>query len=284
VHETGIGYADECFFIAPIGAVGTDVRSRSDGIRDFVVRPAVAELGLHVLRADDLHEPGQITTQVIEHVLNARAAVADLTGANANVYYELAVRHAARLPVVLIADEDEIDRLPFDIAAMRVIGFSHRDLASAARAKEQIGRHLVQGMSGAVDSPVASALSLDALSQGSGLEQAIGDLVARVDALAATNSQMLRLMRAPEAVFKDVTHPHERDRKYGSLDAGDTSVHYSVTERDGDWLTAITDPRTGITHKFSTVASPTEEDVRSMYWHARGKETPTIEMDQVPPT
>src|SRR3979490_353992 len=114
-------YEDECFFIAPIGKDGSDVRKRSNGVRDFIVKPAVAELGLTTLRADDLAKPGQITLQVIEHVLRAKGVVADLTGANANVFYELAVRHTAKLPVVLIAEADEIDRLPFDIAQMRVI-------------------------------------------------------------------------------------------------------------------------------------------------------------------
>jgi hypothetical protein len=57
-------FANECFFIAPIGKAASPERKRSDGVRDFIVTPAVAELGLEVLRADQIGEPGQITHQV----------------------------------------------------------------------------------------------------------------------------------------------------------------------------------------------------------------------------
>src|SRR6266542_6713285 len=94
----------ECFFIAPIGEDGSDIRHRSDGVLKFIVARAAQELGLTTIRADQIAAPGQITLQVINHVLQAKAAVADLTGRNANVFYELAVRHSARLPVALIVE------------------------------------------------------------------------------------------------------------------------------------------------------------------------------------
>src|SRR5579862_3121533 len=110
------GLEEECFFIAPIGEEGTDERNRSDGILEFIIQEAAEELDMVAVRADRIARPGQITLQVLDHVLGARAAVADLTGRNPNVFYELAVRHTARQPVVLIADKDE--KLPFDIAQM----------------------------------------------------------------------------------------------------------------------------------------------------------------------
>jgi hypothetical protein len=85
-----------------------------------VVQPAAeAAAGLTTLRADDVGEPEQITAQAVQHCLTAKAAVADLTGGNPNVYYELSVRHGAQLPVVLIAEEGT--KLPFDISQSRVI-------------------------------------------------------------------------------------------------------------------------------------------------------------------
>jgi hypothetical protein len=186
-----VPHDEECFFIAPIGAADSDIRKRSNGVRDFIVKPAAQELGLTTLRADDLDKPGQITLQVIEHVLRAKAAVADLTGANANVYYELAVRHTAKLPVVLIAEQDEISKLPFDISQMRVIGFDHKDLASAAAAQEQIKAHMLEGVGGAVDSPIATAINLEALEQGNSAEKAIAELVTRVDGLTTVMRQVV---------------------------------------------------------------------------------------------
>src|SRR4051794_10385322 len=107
----------ECFFISPIGEDDSDTRKRANGIRDWVVKPAAEAHGLSVVRADDVSEPGLITSQVIEHVVTAKAAVADITSGNANVYYELAARDAAGLPVVLIGEEGT--KLPFDVAQAR---------------------------------------------------------------------------------------------------------------------------------------------------------------------
>jgi hypothetical protein len=127
-------FDSECFFIAPIGGDGTEIRKRSDGVRDWIVKPAAkAAADLETVRADDVDEPGQISAQVIQHCLKAKVAVADLTGGNANVYYELSVRHGALLPVVLIAAVGT--KLPFDISQSRVIFFDHTDLASSGRAE-----------------------------------------------------------------------------------------------------------------------------------------------------
>jgi hypothetical protein len=82
---------------------------------EFIVAPAAKQVGLIAVRGDQIAKPGLINRQVIEHVLGTKAAVVDLTAANPNVY-GMAVRHTARLPTVLIAQDGE--KLPFDIAQM----------------------------------------------------------------------------------------------------------------------------------------------------------------------
>jgi hypothetical protein len=72
VDDSPPDYAHECFFVAPIGVDESEVRKRSDGVRDFIVKPAVAVLELSVVRADELMNPGQITLQVIRHLLMRR--------------------------------------------------------------------------------------------------------------------------------------------------------------------------------------------------------------------
>lgn len=52
---------------------------------DAIVRPAAEKLGLECVRADQLPDPGQITTQIIDRIVGAKMVVADLTGANPNV-------------------------------------------------------------------------------------------------------------------------------------------------------------------------------------------------------
>src|ERR1035438_5558575 len=182
-------FETECFLISPIGDEDSDGRRRADRVRDYIVKPAVEELGLSAVRADDIAEPGQITLQVISHVREAKAAVADLTGANANVFYELAIRHTASLPVALIAHQKDRGQLPFDIAQMRTIFYDHQDLKSAADCKAQISEHLREALEkGAVDSPVAASVNLARLQVGNPSEQVIAQLVSTVEDMASETS------------------------------------------------------------------------------------------------
>ncbi len=63
---------------------------------------------------------GNISSQIIRHLIEDDLVVADLTGLNANVMYELALRHAAAKPLILIT-QDNLNDLPFDIDHERVI-------------------------------------------------------------------------------------------------------------------------------------------------------------------
>ena len=181
----------ECFFIAPIGKEGAPERNRSDGILEFIVGRAAQELGLTAVRGDQISEPGQITLQVIDHVLGAKAAVADLTYLNPNVFYELAVRHTARLPTALIAEKG--CDLPFDIAQMRTIFFDHTDLRSADSCRIAIVAQLSEALDkGTVDSPIATSIDVRALQGGNEAERNIAELVTAIEDVAKVQRQTLQ--------------------------------------------------------------------------------------------
>src|SRR5687768_15710073 len=88
----------ECFFITPIGSDDSPERRRADGLLESVVVPACEEHDLVAVRADRIAEGGHVTLQVLEHCAGAKMAVADLTGGNKNVLYEVGIRHALRMP------------------------------------------------------------------------------------------------------------------------------------------------------------------------------------------
>lgn len=117
-----------CFYIAPIGKEGSDARKHSDLFLHQIVEPALNGFDFKVVRADMIGESGMITTQILEHILRAKLAIVDLSMHNPNVFYELAVRHATKLPVVLLIRK--LDHIPFDINQARTIEIDTTDIYS----------------------------------------------------------------------------------------------------------------------------------------------------------
>jgi hypothetical protein len=110
---------DQVFVISQIGDEGTVVRERADVIADFIIAPVAKEFELTVERSDRDPTPGPITSRILRSLLASRVVVADLTGENPNVYYELCFAHSFGLPVVILADS--ASNLPFDVKNERVI-------------------------------------------------------------------------------------------------------------------------------------------------------------------
>ena len=110
---------NRCFVITPIGNEGSDIRKKAEGVISAVIEPVLDELGYETFIPHRMTNPGSITSQVIQHIIEDELVIANLTGLNANVMYELAVRHAIRKPIVCIAESGT--KLPFDVATERSI-------------------------------------------------------------------------------------------------------------------------------------------------------------------
>lgn len=109
------------FVISPIGADGSQVRRQADLFLEYIVQVALPEPEYEVERADAHDSPYAVTAAMLSSILNADICVADITGRNPNVFYELALAHAMDKPVVIM-DGDE-DSSPFDIKDMRALKY-----------------------------------------------------------------------------------------------------------------------------------------------------------------
>lgn len=119
-------FNNTCFYITPIGDEGTESRKHSDLFLGHLIEPALEQFGLSVVRADKIDNPGIITRQVIDYILKSRIVIADLSFHNPNVFYELALRHAVRKPIVQIVRAR--DEIPFDVNQMRTIKIDDADI------------------------------------------------------------------------------------------------------------------------------------------------------------
>jgi len=180
-----------CFVIAPIGEPESDIRKRSDQILKHIIVPAVEKCGYIPLRADQISEPGIITSQVIQHTVEDPLVIADLTGRNPNVFYELAIRHAIKKPLVQIIKKG--DAIPFDVAGTRTIHVDHHDLDSVEEAKTEIVKQIkaVEKDAADVDTPISVALDLQMLRQSENPEQrSIADML---DAISELRTPLLSI-------------------------------------------------------------------------------------------
>lgn len=155
----------QCFIISPIGEDLSDTRKRADQVLKHLIRPALELCGYKAVRADEIDKPGLITSQVIQCVVNDELVIADLSETNPNVFYELAIRHSIRKPLIQIIQKGE--RIPFDVGGMRTISFDHQDLDSVAEAKDAIIAQIkeLEANPTEMETPISVSIELQKLRQ-----------------------------------------------------------------------------------------------------------------------
>ncbi|NTV96110.1 MAG: hypothetical protein HGA75_11960 [Thiobacillus sp.] len=139
----------KAFVIGPIGDKdaedGSDARiAYEQGIHIFeeVIEPACKAFGLEPIRADMISRTGEIPEQIFRQLRDCPVVIADLTGANPNVMYELGLRHTTGKVTLQIGEKG---RLPFDVAAIRTIMFRRTD-AGLVQARKDLAKALATNL------------------------------------------------------------------------------------------------------------------------------------------
>ncbi len=129
---------DNCFvmmpFAFPLGGYYTSV---------YV--PAIKKAGLTPIRADaEIFGTGKIVDQIWSGINNARVLVAELTGRNPNVLYELGIAHALKKPVVLVSSNE--GDVPFDVRHVRVIYYEMTDPFWGEKLISKVAENIVSAL------------------------------------------------------------------------------------------------------------------------------------------
>ncbi len=114
-----------CFVIMPYGTK-KDIDGKEidfDRVYSSMIKEAVESVdGLECQRCDDIEQPGWVHERMLRHIFQDRVAVVDTSTLNANVFYELGVRHALRRSITVLIHREGTS-WPFNIAGLSSIEY-----------------------------------------------------------------------------------------------------------------------------------------------------------------
>lgn len=92
-------------------------------IYDDHLVPILTDLKVTVKRADDIFSANSVMQDIWNGITAAKILIADCTGRNPNVFYEIGIAHTIGKPVVLITQSG--DDVPFDLKAIKYIEYEY---------------------------------------------------------------------------------------------------------------------------------------------------------------
>jgi hypothetical protein len=107
-----------CFIMMPFGS------NDLNDVYEYFLKPAI-EAHCHLLceRGDDVFGSNVIMDDIRRSIEKARVVVADLTGRNPNVFYEVGIAHTLNKDVLLLSQS--MSDVPFDLRHRRVLVYDY---------------------------------------------------------------------------------------------------------------------------------------------------------------
>ena len=175
-----------------------------DHIYKHVIQEAVKTAGLTCIRCDDLHAPGWVPKRMLEHIFEDRVAVVDTSTLNANVFYELGVRHALKKSVTVLMRREGTSS-PFNIQGLSAVSYGTTPQSEAAA---------IAAISDAITSGLNNPKNIDSL-----VYQALPDLnlpARQPKPLTSVQTFAFALVKNPEKRLALITGDRE-DIKVGDI-------------------------------------------------------------------
>lgn len=143
---------DECFVIMPFGGY-------FDGYYENIYKPAIESAGLICRRADELYRPSAITNDIWALTKSAKLVLADLSGRNPNVFYELGLAHAIAKPAIMVTHS--LDDVPSDLRSLRVLIYDKNRQNWGSALKAEIKLAIKEVLASPVKAVLPTFLTVD---------------------------------------------------------------------------------------------------------------------------
>jgi hypothetical protein len=98
---------------------------------DRIIEQAAADCGLRYMRGDRRLQPGTVLPRILRDIQEAAVIVADITGQNPNVFYELGIAHHVKGPDRVVVITQDVERSPYDVHQFNQLLYAHSELGRA---------------------------------------------------------------------------------------------------------------------------------------------------------
>jgi hypothetical protein len=239
----------KCFVVSTIGESGSKGREDADMVLEFLIKPALGGK-YEVLRGDEDSNPGAITPQIVESILEADLVIADLSGFNPNVYYEVAIAHGYDKPTVHVQIASE--KPAFDLKDMRLVRYDLTNPRKLAAAVETLAKSaaFASEYPAKVKTPLSGAKQFLQI-EGSGDPVAQSNLEI-IDQVRSLRTEVRRALRpAPaqsrSADIRSLRTIINRSNKRGALAIGDLRemITQATSPEFDEWLKRLAAALTG---------------------------------------
>ena len=169
----------KCFVVSTIGDDGRKKKKNADQLFNHIIKPVCEQCGFCAIRIDHKNTPDSITQDILDSLDRYELVIADLTGQNPNVFFEIGYRASTGKPVIHLKRRGE--KIPFDVSSIRTFDYDLTDLDVVAETRERLEKAIlsfayeddsdeIEEMEGGEGSKIISILNaitykLDILSQ-----------------------------------------------------------------------------------------------------------------------
>ena len=132
----GKDFMKTCFVVSPIGETDSEIRSNADKLFKYIISPVCESCGFELVRVDQINDSDSITQTIIDKLLSSELVIADISGHNPNVFFEMGYRKCTDKPIIHLKKKGET--IPFDVNTVRTFEYDLTDLDNVEETKKRL--------------------------------------------------------------------------------------------------------------------------------------------------